>query len=91
MVRGRVHYADQGDAVRIQPNHISFTSAQAIKDIHGFRAHPVKGECYTNLMQPAVARAPENILSTTYPRSCILTKTVIAISTINFEQSLEEH
>jgi len=55
--KGDLHYQilslhqKYGDVVQIQPNHLSFTSVQAIQDIHGFKAIPVKGGLYRNLFQ----------------------------------------
>ena len=57
---------DKGDVVRIQPNHLSFTSAQAIQDIHGFKGKSVKGELYENLYRPTGANAGENMLASTF-------------------------
>jgi hypothetical protein len=58
--------------VRIQPNHLSFTSAKAIQDIHGFKAKAVKGELYDNLFQPPGADAGTNMLASTSSHSRIL-------------------
>lgn len=57
---------DTGDVVRIQPNHISFTTIEAMKDIHGFKAIPAKGDVYRNLLQPPGTTVGENLLTSTY-------------------------
>ena len=55
----------KGDVVRIQPNHLSFTSFKAIQDIHGFKGKSVKGELYDNLFRPPGAEAGQNMLAST--------------------------
>jgi hypothetical protein len=57
-----------GDVVRIQPNHLSFTNPDAIRDIHGFKAVAKRGALYRNLMQPpsSAPEVRENLLSTTF-------------------------
>jgi hypothetical protein len=59
--------SDIGDVVQIQPNHISFTCVEAIQDIHGMKAKPVKGDIYNNLFQPPGTKVGANLLTTTYP------------------------
>jgi len=54
-----------GNVVRIQPNHLSFTSVEAMRDIHGYKAKAAKGSIYNNLFQPPGAKAGENMLSST--------------------------
>lgn len=40
-----------GDVVRIQPNHISFGSLEAVEAIHGIRTASRKGDIYTYVMR----------------------------------------
>jgi hypothetical protein len=55
--------ANLGDIVRIQPNHLSFSSLEAVEDIHGVRSKAMKSDAYTNIMKsPSL---PANIFNTT--------------------------
>jgi hypothetical protein len=40
-----------GDVVRIQPNHISFNSLEAVEAIHGVRTKATKGDVYHYVMR----------------------------------------
>jgi hypothetical protein len=53
-----------GDIVRIQPNHISFRSVQAIEDIHGIKTKARKGAHYNDVGKPV--DLPPNLGNTTY-------------------------
>jgi hypothetical protein len=53
-----------GDMVRIQPNHISFNSIQAIEDIHGTKTKVHKGRFYKDV--GGLPELPPNIVSATY-------------------------
>jgi len=56
--------ADEGDIVRIQPNHISFRCIEAVPDIHGSKTGVRKGDFYSYVLrQPPT---PPNLLSETY-------------------------
>jgi hypothetical protein len=41
-----------GDAVRIQPNYISFCSVEAVEDIYGYSTKCNKGEFYKVVLTP---------------------------------------
>lgn len=62
---------DTGDIVRVQPNHLSFTSAAALRDMHGSKVVPVKAGIYKNLFQPPGVVDRESFLGTlfSYPLS----------------------
>ena len=64
-----------GDVIRIQPNHLSFTSVEAMRDIHGYKSKAMKGSIYNNLFQPPGAKAGENMLSSTCPACMVSTLT----------------
>ena len=57
---------DTGDTVRVQPNHLSFTSAAALRDMHGFKVVPVKAGIYKNLFQPPGVVDRESFLGTLF-------------------------
>jgi hypothetical protein len=40
-----------GDVVRIQPDHISFSSLEAFEIIHGIRTKTRKGDLYRDVMR----------------------------------------
>jgi hypothetical protein len=52
-----------GDVIRLQPNHISFRTVDAIEDIHGSRTKAKKGEIYENVVRPP--GKPANIIDAT--------------------------
>ena len=54
-----------GDIVRIQPNHISFNSLEAIEAIHGVHTKARKGEVYSHVMR-LEKDSPLTIFSETY-------------------------
>jgi hypothetical protein len=47
------HISNPGDIIRIQPNHLSFCSIQAIEDIHGIKTKARKGAFYKDAATPA--------------------------------------
>jgi hypothetical protein len=53
-----------GDVIRIQPNHISFCSLEALEAIHGPRTKTRKGECYNAVLR--AANTPGNLFNETY-------------------------
>jgi cytochrome P450 len=55
-----------GDVVRIQPNHLSFTNIEALRDIYGFQAKAVKGDMYVNIFQLTGASVGQNLFSSTF-------------------------
>ena len=55
-----------GDIVRIQPNHLSFSSLAAVDDIHGLRTPSGKASQYTQIMRINPKAGPENIFNTVY-------------------------
>lgn len=54
-----------GDVIRIQPNHISFNSLEAVEAIHGIKTKARKGELYSNVMR-LKGNAPLSMFSETY-------------------------
>jgi len=55
---------DLGDVVRIQPNHISFRSIDAVTEIHGIKSAAQKGEFYHSVIRPP--DTPTNLLTESY-------------------------
>lgn len=53
-----------GDVVRIQPNHISFRSIDAVTQIHGIKSAAQKGEFYHSVIRPP--DTPTNLLTESY-------------------------
>jgi len=60
-----------GDVVRIQPNHISFNTLEAVHALHNIRTKVVKSEVYKNVM-PIGPGAPQSLFSETYRLSLCL-------------------
>jgi len=67
-----------GDVVRIQPNHLSFSSLAAVDDIHGLRTPAGKASQYTQIMRIRPKVGPENIFNTVY--SSLLLSVFVGIS-----------
>jgi hypothetical protein len=53
-----------GNVVRIQPNHLSFSSLKAIEDIHSVKAKAKKGAFYKDVIR-GPPKSPVNILNVT--------------------------
>jgi hypothetical protein len=95
-MKGDIHYKildlhrQYGNVVRVQPNHISFINVEAIEDVHGFKATPVKGDTYDNLMKPPVPGARHTILSTPFLFFVLSLIPGIVSTTIIFDAFLEQ-
>jgi len=59
------HISNSGDIVRLQPNHISFSSLEAVEAIHGVRTKTRKGEVYETVMRHTPT-APLTLFSETW-------------------------
>lgn len=60
-VKIRLHHWLPGDVVRIQPNHISFMSLEAMEDIHGTRSAVKKAPFYRQVLHRA--KFPSNLVN----------------------------